>query len=233
MSHNDLDAYTAKHELVACKKILVNKVLTNDAIKESPALIEKIKKISLQLEECMAEINANLYSQSRSVNSSRMALDQFNEHYWRLKPEGATHAIFSPQENLVYWGKSNKADAHHIKDIQYIWTLSHWSDHHQLLTPDSMESAGLNIVKFPRIDKIAIRYDGKVYVQPMPSEYGVIYESLYKQGLEPTPFDAEQGFVHPTTQEFVDAKQASIYAKYIGMLPEDSEVAQLTPAMIA
>jgi hypothetical protein len=233
MSHHDLDAYTAKHELVACKKILVNKVLSNEHVKADPALIEKIKQISLQLEECMSAINAALYSQSRAVNSSRIAMDQFNEHYWRLKPDGATHAIFSPQENLVYWGKSNKSDAKHIKDIQYIWSLSHWTDHHQLLSKSESTDAAVNVVKFPRIDKIAIRYDGQVYVQPMPSEYGVIYESLYKRGLEPTPFDAEQGFVHPTTQEFVDAKQASIYAKYIGMLPEDSDVAHLTPAMIA
>jgi len=233
MTHNDLDAYTAKHDLVACKKILVNKVLHNEHVKDFPALVEKIKQITLELEECMAKINSELYSHSRSVNSSRMALDQFNEHYWRLKPDGATHAIFSPQDNLVYWGKSNRADACHIKDIQYIWSLSHWSDHHQLLAQDSANTQDLDIVKFPRIDKIAIRYEGNVYVESMPSEYGLIYESLYKRGFEPTPFDAEQGFVHPTTQEFFDAKQASIYAKYIGMLPEDSDVAQLTPAMIA
>ena len=34
-------------------------------------------------------------------------------------------------------------------------------------------------------------------------------------------------------QEFIDAKDATIYAKYIGMLAEDSDVAQLTPAMVA
>ena len=63
----------------------------------------------------------------------------------------------------------------------------------------------VNIVKFPKIDHIAIRYDGKVHSLPMPAEYSAIYESFYKQGLAPTPFDAEQGFLHPITHEFIDA----------------------------
>lgn len=231
MSNSDLDAYKAKHELVACKKILVNKVLCNVHVKSTPALVEKIKRIALELEECMSAINTVLYSQDRTANSSTIVMDQFNEHYWRLRPEGTTHVIIHPEENIVYWGKSNKADAHQIKDIQSIWSLSTWSDHHHLLKNDN--ALALNIVKYPKIDHIAIRYDGKVHALPMPAEYGAIYESLYQQGFAPTPFDAEQGFIHPTTHEFIDAKDATIYAKYIGMLPEDSEVAQLTPAMVA
>ena len=231
MSNSDLDAYKAKHELVACKKILVNKVLNNVHVKSTPALVEKIKRISLELEECMSAINTVLYSQDRTANTSTIVMDQFNERYWRLRPEGATHVIIHPEENIVYWGKSNKADAHHIKDIQSIWSLSNWSDHHHLLKSDN--TLALNIVKYPKIDHIAIRYDGKVHSLPMPAEYNAIYESFYKEGFAPTPFDAEQGFIHPTTHEFIDAKDAIIYAKYIGMLPEDSEVAQLTPAMVA
>lgn len=233
MSNTELDAYKAKHELVACKKILVNKVLNNVHVKSTPALVEKIKRISLELEECMSAINTVLYSQDRTANSSTIVMDQFSEHYWRLRPEGTTHVIIHPEENIVYWGKSNKADAHQIKDIQSIWSLSSWSDHHHLLKAASDHAVTLNIVKYPKIDHIAIRYDGKVHSLPMPAEYSAIYESFYKEGLAPTPFDAEQGFIHPTTHEFIDAKDATIYAKYIGMLPEDSEVAQLTPAMVA
>lgn len=233
MSNSDLDAYKAKHELVACKKILVNKVLNNVHVKSTPALVEKIKQISLELEECMSAINVVLYSQDRTANSSTIVMDQFNEHYWRLRPEGTTHAVIYPKENIVYWGKSNKADAHQIKDIQAIWSLSSWSDHHHLLANAGADGLVVNIVKYPKIDHIAIRYDGKVYSLPMPAEYSAIYESLYRQGFAATPFDAEQGFLHPATLEFIDAKDATIYAKYIGMLPEDSEVAQLTPAMVA
>ncbi len=233
MSNSDLDAYKAKHELIACKKILVNKVLNNVHVKATPALVEKIKKISLELEECMTAVNTLLYSQDKAVNISTVALDQFNDRYWRLRPEGTTHVILNPEENIVYWGKSSKSDAHQIKDIQSIWSLSSWSTHHHLLTRESKDGSVLNIVKYPRIDKIAIRHDGKVYSLPMPAEYSAIYESLYKQGLAPTPFDTEQGFIHPTTNEFIDAKEAVIYAKYIGMLPEDSEAGQLVPAMVA
>lgn len=233
MSNSVLDAYKAKHELVACKKILINKVLSNAQVKSTPALVEKIKRISLELEECMSAINTVLYSQDQAANSSTVDMDQFNEHYWRLRPEGTTHAIIHPKENIVYWGKSNKADVHQIKDIQAIWSLSSWSDHHHLLKAASDPALTVNIVKFPKIDHIAIRYGGKVHSLPMPAEYSTIYESFYKEGFAPTPFDSEQGFIHPTTHEFMDAKEASIYAKYIGMLPEDSEVAQLTPAMVA
>jgi hypothetical protein len=230
MSNSDLDAYKAKHELIACKKILVNKVLNNAQVKMTPALVEKIKKISLELEECMTAVNTLLYSQDKSVNISTIALDQFGDHYWRIKPEGATHIIRNPEENIVYWCRSSKSDAQHIKDIQAIWSLSNWSTHHHLLTK---EDSGLDIVKYPSIDKIAIRHDGKVYSLPMPAEYTAIYESLYKQGLAPTPYDTAQGFIHPKTNEFIDAKEAVIYAKYIGMLPEDSEATQLVPAMVA
>ncbi|WP_410211870.1 hypothetical protein [Aquirhabdus sp.] len=237
MSHHDLDAYKAKHELIACKKILVNKVLNNSHVKSSQALVEKIKQISLELEECMAAINTVLYSQDKTANSSTIALDEFNEHYWRLKPEGTTHVIFDEKDNTVYWGKTSKANVQAVKDIQYIWSLSSWSDHHHLLKKEGADashivSPQLKIVKFPRIDQIAIRYNGQVNALPMPSEYGAIYENLYKRGFEPTPFDAEQGFIHPLTHEFIDAKEAIIYAKYIGMLPEDSDVSQLVPAMI-
>jgi len=230
MSNSDLDAYKAKHELIACKKILVNKVLNNVQVKTTPALVEKIKKISLELEECMTAVNSLLYSQDKSVNVSTVALDQFNDHYWRLRPEGTTHVILNPEENIVYWGHSSKSDAHQIKDIQSIWSLSNWSTHHHLLTKDG---SALDIVKYPSIEKIAIRHDGKVYSLPMPAEYRAIYDELYKQGLAPTPFDTEQGFIHPKTNEFMDAKEAVIYAKYIGMLPEDSEAVQLMPAMVA
>jgi len=229
MSNSDLDAYKAKHELIACKKILVNKVLNNVHVKATPALVEKIKKISLELEECMTAVNTLLYSQDKSVNISTVVLDQFNDHYWRLRPEGTTHIIRHPEENIVYWCRSAKADAHQIKDIQSIWSLSSWSAQHHLLSKDG----SFDIVKYPSIDKIAIRHDGKVYSLPMPAEYSAIYEGLYKQGLAPTPFDTEQGFIHPQTNEFIDAKEAVIYAKYIGMLPEDSEAVQLVPAMVA
>ncbi len=230
MSNSNLDAYKAKHELIACKKILVNKVLNNVHVKAMPALVEKIKKISLELEECMTAVNTLLYSQDMSVNISTVALDQFNDHYWRLRPEGTTHIIRSPEDNIVYWCRSAKSDAHQIKDIQSIWSLSSWSTHHHVLNKDGLV---LDIVKYPSIEKIAIRHDGKVYSLPMPAEYSAIYDSLYQQGLAPTPFDTEQGFIHPKTNEFIDAKEAVIYAKYIGMLPEDSEIAQLVPAMVA
>ncbi len=232
MSNHDLDAYNAKHELVSCKKILVNHVLTNAHVKSNPALVAKIKEISLELEECMAAINIAAYRQERSVNSSTVALDQFSEHYWRLRPEGTTHAILSPAENIVYWGKSGKADAHKVKDIQYIWSLSNWSDQHHVLKKVPTDESAFQIVKFPGIDHIAIRYNGQVYSLPMPNEYRAIYEMLYKQGMDPTPFDAEEGFLHPVTGAFIDAKDALIYAKYIGMLPEDKEIAHLRPAML-
>ncbi len=238
MSYHDLDAYKAKQELIACKKILVNKVLGNVHVRSSPELVDTIKKISLDLEACMASINTTLYSQDKATNSSTIALDEFNAHYWRLKPEGTTHVILNEQDNTVYWGKSSKVDAQHIKDIQAVWSLSSWSDQHHLLKREanllnSAASPALKLVKFPRIDQIAIRYNGQVNALPMPNEYGAIYESLYKRGFEATPFDAEQGFIHPLTHDFIDAREAIIYAKYIGMLPEDSEVSQLVPAMIA
>jgi hypothetical protein len=230
MSNTDLDAYKAKHELVDCKKILVNKVLNNIHVKTTPALVEKIKKITLELEECMTAVNTLLYSQDKSVNTSTIALDQFGDHYWRFRPEGTTHIIRHPEENIVYWCRSAKSDAHHIKDIQSIWSLSSWSTHHHLFTKDGLR---LDIVKYPSFNKIAIRYDGKVHSLPIPAEYNAIYDGLYQQGLAPTPFDTEHGFIHPQTNEFIDAKEALIYAKYIGIIPEDSEATQLVPAMVA
>jgi translation elongation factor EF-G len=163
MSNTDLDAYKAKHELIMCKKILVNKVLNNVHVKATPALVEKIKKISLELEECMTAVNTLLYSQDKLVNSSIIALDQFGDHYWRIKPEGATHIIRDLAENTVYWCRSSKSQALHIRDIQSIWSLSSWSTHHHMLTK---VGSGLDIVKYPSIDKIAIRHDGKVYSLP-------------------------------------------------------------------
>jgi hypothetical protein len=228
MSNHDLDAYKAKHELIACKKILINTVLSNIHVQATPALVERIKRIAFELEECMTDVNKVLYSQDKTVNVSTIPLDQFNEHYWRLRPEGTTHVVIHSAENMVYWARSAQADVHHVKDFQSIWSLSSWSNDHHVMSKEG----GYDIVKYPVIDEIAIRYEGRVYALPMPAEYSAIYGNLFNQGLSPTPFDTELGFIHPKTNEFIDSKEALIYAKYIGMLPEDSEVEQFVPSML-